>query len=107
VRDIFGNVFGPALGGIEGDNADRVGILAGEQILDDGFQIGGLVIGLDPGATRFAGIIRHQIHRLIVAVGHDRLRPIEPKHRNKLHELHARTGIQAAGRRNRRNANTA
>ena len=31
---IFRNVFRPALGGIEGDDADRVAILAGQQVLN-------------------------------------------------------------------------
>jgi hypothetical protein len=35
--DIFGNVFRPVLGGIEGDDADRIAVLPGEEILNDRF----------------------------------------------------------------------
>ena len=41
MRDVFGNVLRPALGGVEGDDADWIGVLAGEQVLNDRFQIGG------------------------------------------------------------------
>jgi hypothetical protein len=36
--DILGNIFRPALGGIEGDDADRVTILAGQQVLNYRFR---------------------------------------------------------------------
>ena len=49
--DIFGNVFRPAFGGVEGDDADRIAVLAGQQVLDDRFEIGRLVIGFAPGAA--------------------------------------------------------
>jgi hypothetical protein len=32
--DVFGNIFRPAFGGIEGDDADRVAILADQQVLN-------------------------------------------------------------------------
>jgi hypothetical protein len=44
-RDVFGDVARPALGGVEGDDAESVRILAGQEIADDR-----LAIGL--GATR-------------------------------------------------------
>ena len=50
-RDIFGNVFGPTFGGIEGDDANRVGILAGQQVLNYRFEVSGFVIGFGPGAA--------------------------------------------------------
>ena len=43
--DICGDVLRPALGGVEGDDADRVVVLAGQQVLDHGFQVGGLDVG--------------------------------------------------------------
>ena len=46
--DVLGNIFRPALGGIEGDDADRVTILAGQQVLNYRFEVGGFVIGLPP-----------------------------------------------------------
>ena len=50
-RDVFRNVFRPALGGIEGDDADRVAILAGQQVLNYRFEVGGFVIGFASGAA--------------------------------------------------------
>ena len=47
--DVLGNIFRPALGGIEGDDADRVTILAGQQVLNYRFEVGGFVIGFAPG----------------------------------------------------------
>ena len=41
--DILRNVFRPALGRIEGDDADRIAILARKQVLDDGLKISGLI----------------------------------------------------------------
>jgi hypothetical protein len=41
--DVFGNVFRPALGGIKGDDADRIAILAAQQVLNYRFEVGGLV----------------------------------------------------------------
>jgi len=46
MRYVLGNVFRPAFSGIEGDDANRVAILAGEQILNDRLEITG------PGAGR-------------------------------------------------------
>jgi hypothetical protein len=47
--DVRGHVPGPALRGIEGDDAESVAVLAGQEIADDGLAIGlggiGLVIG--------------------------------------------------------------
>jgi hypothetical protein len=40
--DIFGDVFGPTLRGVEGDDPDRVLILSFEQVLDDGLNVGRL-----------------------------------------------------------------
>jgi hypothetical protein len=51
VRDVFGNVFRPTFGGVEGDDADRVVILVGEQVLNYGFEVGGFVIGFALGAA--------------------------------------------------------
>jgi hypothetical protein len=45
-----------------------------EKIGDDGFQIGGLGIGLRPDP---AEIVHHQVDILIVAAGHDRGRPMD------------------------------
>jgi hypothetical protein len=73
-------VFQPALGGFERDDTDRVGVLAGEQVLDHGLQVGGFLVGLGPGAAEFAEVTGDQIERLIGLVRHDRRRPVGPTH---------------------------
>jgi len=51
VGDVSRDVLRPAFCGIEADDADRVLVLAGEQIPNDGFQIGRFVIGFRPDAA--------------------------------------------------------
>ncbi len=53
---------------VEGDDAARVVILAGEQILDHGFQIGFAVIHLAPHAAGFE-VIGDQIYSGLCSVG--------------------------------------
>ncbi|XIA63288.1 hypothetical protein ACFIOY_29485 [Bradyrhizobium sp. TZ2] len=44
--DVYRYVLGPAFGGIESDDADRVAVLAGEKVLDNGLQVVRLVVDL-------------------------------------------------------------
>ena len=74
--DILRNVFRPALGRIEGDDADRIAILARKQVLDDGLKISGLIVGLPPSAADLPKIIGNEIDRLVAVSGYDRGRPI-------------------------------
>jgi hypothetical protein len=39
-RDILRGVVRPMFGGVERDDANRVAVLAGHQIADDGFEVG-------------------------------------------------------------------
>jgi hypothetical protein len=80
--DVFGDNFRPAFDGVEGDDADRVLVLAGQQVLNDGLEISSLAIGLAPGAAAFPEIVGHQKDRLVVAVGYDRRRPIGLTHQS-------------------------
>ena len=45
--DILGYVLGPSLLGVEFDDADRIVVLARKEILDNGFQVCGFVIGFE------------------------------------------------------------
>jgi hypothetical protein len=76
LSDILGDVTRPALGGVEGGDPDRIGVLAAKQVNDYGFQIGGLDIRLPLGAPFAAKIIDHEVNCLIGAVRHDRRSPI-------------------------------
>jgi hypothetical protein len=60
------------LGGVEGDDADRVAVLLREQI----FQVGALYVGFRPDAAETPEILHHLVDGLIVAARHDRGRPI-------------------------------
>jgi hypothetical protein len=46
--DFFGDIFRPAVGGIEGDDANRVIILADQEVSNDRFEVGAFVIGFAP-----------------------------------------------------------
>jgi len=46
VSHVFGKILGPSLFGV--DHADRIIVLAREEILNNGFQVGGFVVGFAP-----------------------------------------------------------
>ena len=50
--DVLGYVLRPAPGPIEGDDADRIVVLARKEILQNGFQVCGFVVGFAPGRGR-------------------------------------------------------
>jgi hypothetical protein len=55
---ILGHIAGPALSGIEADDPNRIGILAPEQVSDDGLKVcGGLDVGLPPATAQITEII--------------------------------------------------
>jgi hypothetical protein len=73
--DVFRHVPGPALRGIEGDDAESVAVLAGQEIADDGFTIGLGGIGLVISDAVLAVVILYQVsgdivRRLKHAAGH-------------------------------------
>ena len=88
--DILRNIFRPAFSRIEGDDADRATVLAGEEILNNGFEVSGLVVGLPPSAADLPKIIGNEIDRLIAVSRYDRGRPTGSCIRNS-----ATTGIEA------------
>ena len=51
VSHVFGNVLRPSLFSVEGDDADRIVVLARKEILDNGFQVRRFVVGFAPGAA--------------------------------------------------------
>jgi ATP dependent DNA ligase domain len=74
-RDVLGYVPGPPLYGVEGDHAERVRILAAQEIADDRFAIGLGGVGFDIGDAELAMVVEDQIHgdiigRLGQAAGH-------------------------------------
>jgi hypothetical protein len=70
--DVFGDVLRPALCGVEGDDPDRVAVLASHQVGDDGLEVRGLSVGFPPNGAEPAEIVLHQVDCLIVAGWHDR-----------------------------------
>src|SRR5436190_10317386 len=74
-RDILRNVFRPVLEGIECDNAKRLVELAGDQIGDDGLQIGSLDFGFGKDAASRSKTVHHHVDRLVGSVRHHSWRP--------------------------------
>jgi hypothetical protein len=64
VGNIHGYVTGPAFGGIEGDDADRIFILPVEQVSDQRRAISSRFIGLTPCPTERAKIVQHYVNSL-------------------------------------------
>jgi uncharacterized protein YoaH (UPF0181 family) len=64
LSDIGGYIFQPPLGHVERDDADGVLVLAGEEVLDHGLPVGGLVVGLDPCSAGFPEVVGYQIDRV-------------------------------------------
>jgi hypothetical protein len=91
MRHVHGHILRPVLCGVKGDDAGRVDILAGEQVLDYGFQIGLAVVHLAPHAVGFV-IIGYQIYGVIIFRWYNRWRPISLSAYPKLQRN--RTGIQ-------------
>jgi hypothetical protein len=50
-RHILRHILGPTLGGVEGDDAAGIAVLAGHQLGDDGFEVGSLGVGFPPDAA--------------------------------------------------------
>ena len=59
--DVIRNVFRPALGGVEGDDAERLLILPLQQIHDDGFEIGVSEISFGPDPAEPAEVVGYDV----------------------------------------------
>ena len=79
--NVRGDVFGSPLGGVESDDADRIAVLTGKQVLDHRLEAAGLVVRLAPGAADFTEIVGDQIDGMVVIVGRDRGRPVRPTYK--------------------------
>jgi hypothetical protein len=62
--DIFRDGLRPMLKGVEGDDADRIVELPGDQIGDDRFEVRPLDVGLAIGGAKAAKAVDHEIDRL-------------------------------------------
>jgi hypothetical protein len=51
VSHVLGNVLGPSLFSVEGNDADRIVVLAGKEILNNGFQVRLFIVGFAPGTA--------------------------------------------------------
>ncbi len=60
--DILGDISRPALARIEGDDAYRIVELARHEIVDDGAETSILLIGFAIRTTRFAEVIKYDVH---------------------------------------------
>src|ERR1700726_2055134 len=71
-RDILRGILSPMFGGVECDHANRVAVLAGHQIADDGFEVGLIDIGLWKCDAQVSVIVDDEIKIPIVAAWHNR-----------------------------------
>src|SRR6516225_10112122 len=69
--DIHGHVTGPAFGGVEGHNADRMTILALHEVADQRLAVSLVHVGLTPSASKRAIILQHEIGVLVGRVGNN------------------------------------
>jgi hypothetical protein len=79
----------PTLRNIEGDDSNRVAVLAGHQIADDGFEVGPIDIGFRKCGPQVSKIVDDEIKGLIVTARHidgTKLRPIKNSKRNGYRE---------------------
>jgi hypothetical protein len=60
-RDVLGHVAGPALGGVKGDHAKRIRILAAQEIADDRFAISLGGISLVIGEAVLPVVVQNQV----------------------------------------------
>lgn len=62
VGDVLGDVAAPAFGGIEGDDAHRVAVLAANEIADQHLASGAHFVGLAPSAAKpSTEVVEHEI----------------------------------------------
>jgi hypothetical protein len=81
--DILGDVAGPALGRIEADDLRRAVILAGEQIGDDGFEVGRLVVGILPDPAEPTQIVHHEVDIMVINPRNDWNDALQELHKNR------------------------
>jgi hypothetical protein len=75
VGHVGGHIPAPAFNGIEGDDANRLAVLAREQIADQGLAIGRIRIGLAPSSPiPRAEIVENDVGVLLGPVGRNRWR---------------------------------
>src|SRR5690242_445347 len=71
VGNIHRHIARPAFGGVEGDDANGMPVLAVDQLADQRIPISAFRVGFSPGAPDTAEVIQHQVSVLIGLLGHD------------------------------------
>jgi hypothetical protein len=59
LSNLYRNVRRPVFGGVESNYLDRIAVLACKQALNNGLQVGPLVLGLRPSSAGFSKIVGH------------------------------------------------
>jgi hypothetical protein len=91
---VLRDVARPPLGGVKTENADRIFVLVGEQVRDDGFEGGMFVVRLAPNPAQPAQAVHDKADILIVTSRHDRRRPSGITHCSNSNATEA--GLKAA-----------
>jgi hypothetical protein len=79
---------------VEGYDANRAGVLARDESLDHGLQVGGFEVSFAPSTADGTEIVGNETDGLVVAGNNGRC-PLGPTHKTTLRN---RTGIQVASR---------
>jgi hypothetical protein len=66
--DVLGHVPGPSLGRVESDHAERIAVLAGEKIANDGLAIGLGGVSLIVGDAELSVVVQNQVHGDVVRI---------------------------------------
>jgi hypothetical protein len=82
VRNIARDVLRPFFDRVETDDADWVVILPLKHVHNDRFEVSSLSISFAVGTTLATKVVEDDVDVLIVAIWHDRWRPIPFTHRN-------------------------
>jgi hypothetical protein len=69
VGDVHGDIAAPALGAVKGDDADRLGILAREQVPDQGLAISVFLVTRTPTSPPPSKILKHEVSILLRPMG--------------------------------------
>ena len=71
VGDVGGHVAGPAFSSVEGDDPDRIAVLARQQVADHRLAVSGTFVGLAPRSPDPTEVVQHEVGVLIRPVGRD------------------------------------
>ena len=67
IGDIQGDIAGPSFGGVEGDDAEWIVVLAREQVADNRLTISGALVAV-PQPAVMAKVVEHEVRVLLLVM---------------------------------------